>query len=478
MTSSRVVLPIPYTDPVAAFAPFAGDPVAALLDSAGGDPDRGRYAYIAVDPYRVISAHGPLTVDGHPVAGDSFTVLADELAVARRPAEPGLPPFQGGAVGFFGYELGRHLERLPKPRLDDAVFPDMVFGLYDTIAAFDLVAERAWVMAVDVPGTPGAPATKIRPAAAERAWALAARIAEAPALGPVDWSVKGAWRPETARADYQRSLRRVIDYIHAGDIFQANLTQRFIGTLPERLAPFTVYRRLRELTPAPFAAFLRCGAARVLASASPERFLRLGKDGRIDTRPIKGTRPRGATPEEDADLADALLTSDKDRAENLMIVDLLRNDLSRVSKTGSVRVTGLCLLESFATVHHLVSVVEGQLRAGLDAIDLLRATFPGGSITGAPKIRAMEIIAELEPARRGPYCGSIAWLGFDGAMESSIVIRTVVIDGRTALAQAGGGIVADSDPAAEYDETITKARALLDSLDPRHRNAAFSDGGP
>ena len=476
MTSSRVVLPIPYTDPVAAFAPFAGDPVAALLDSAGADADRGRYAYIAVDPYRVISANGPVTVDGHPVAGDPFTVLADELTGARRPAEPGLPPFQGGAVGFFGYELGRHLERLPKPRLDDAVFPDMVFGLYDTIAAFDMVAGRAWVMAVDVPSnTPG---TKPRPAAAERAWSLAARIAEAPSLSPVDWSVKGAWRPETTRADYERTLRRVIDYIHAGDIFQANLTQRFIGALPEGLTPFTVYRRLRQLTPAPFAAYLRCGEARVLASASPERFLRLSHDGRIDTRPIKGTRPRGATPQEDADLADTLLASDKDRAENLMIVDLLRNDLSRVSRTGSVRVSGLCLLESFATVHHLVSVVEGQLQAGLGAIDLLRATFPGGSITGAPKIRAMEIIAELEPARRGPYCGSIAWLGFDGAMESSIVIRTVVIDGRTALAQAGGGIVADSDPAAEYDETITKARALLDSLDPRQRHAAVSDGGP
>ncbi len=465
MTSSRVVLPIPYTDPVAAFAPFAGDPVAALLDSAGGETDRGRYAYISVDPYRVISADGPVTVDGHPVAGDPFTVLAHELAGARRPAEPGLPPFQGGAVGFFGYELGRHLEQLPKPRLDDPVFPDMVFGLYDTLVAFDVPAERAWVMAVDVPSATA------RPPAAERAWALAARIAETPRLSPVDWSAAGSWKPETAPADYQATLRRVIDYIHSGDIFQANLSQRFLGVLPERLAPFTVYRRLRELTPAPFAAFLRCGGGRALASASPERFLRLDAAGRIDTRPIKGTRPRGATPEEDADLADTLLTSDKDRAENLMIVDLLRNDLSRVSKTGSIRVTGLCLLESFATVHHLVSVVEGQLRPGLGAIDLLRATFPGGSITGAPKIRAMEIIAELEPTRRGPYCGSIAWLGFDGAMESSIVIRTIVIDGRTALAQAGGGIVADSDPVAEYDETLTKARALLDSLDPRQHKA-------
>jgi len=242
--------------------------------------------------------------------------------------------------------------------------------------------------------------------------------------------------------------------------------QRFIGSLPEGLPPFTVYRRLRALSPAPFAAYLMCGEGRAVASASPERFLHLEADGRIQTRPIKGTRPRGATPEEDADLADTLLTSDKDRAENLMIVDLLRNDLSRVSTFGSVRVTGLCLLESYANVHHLVSVVEGRLMAGLGPVDLLRATFPGGSITGAPKIRAMEIIAELEPTRRGPYCGSIAWLGFDGAMESSIVIRTITMNDAVALAQAGGGIVADSDPAAEYDETITKAQALLDSLDP------------
>ncbi len=202
-----------------------------------------------------------------------------------------------------------------------------------------------------------------------------------------------------------------------------------------------------------------------MISASPERFLRLHPDGRIETRPIKGTRRRSSARTEDAALAEELLASAKDRAENLMIVDLLRNDLSRVARTGSVRVPQLCGLESFAAVHHLVSSIEAELREGLGPVDLLRVSFPGGSVTGAPKIRAMEIIRELEPARRGPYCGAVAWIGFDGAMDSSIVIRTLVVDGRTVILQAGGGIVADSVPAAEYEETMDKARALRSCLD-------------
>ena len=223
---------------------------------------------------------------------------------------------------------------------------------------------------------------------------------------------------------------------------------------------------MRAASPAPFAAFLGLGEGAAVVSASPERFLRLGADGRVETRPIKGTRPRRADAAADAAEARALLDSAKDRAENLMIVDLLRNDIGRVCAVGSVRVPVLCGLESFASVHHLVSVVEGRLAPGRTAVDLLRACFPGGSVTGAPKVRAMEIIAELEPARRGPYCGSIAWLGADGGMDSSIIIRTLCIgaSGRVA-AQAGGGIVADSDPAAEHEESLTKAAALLRALD-------------
>jgi para-aminobenzoate synthetase component 1 len=262
-------------------------------------------------------------------------------------------------------------------------------------------------------------------------------------------------------------IRRTIDYIEAGDIYQANITQRFQAPLPaefhgsglERLA---LYRALRERNPATFAAFLDFGRTAILSS-SPERFLKL-VDGGIETRPIKGTRPRADDAAADAALARELLASEKDRAENLMIVDLLRNDLGRTAKLGSVKVPVLFGLESYATVHHLVSVVTAELEAGRDAVDLLRLAFPGGSVTGAPKIRAMEIIAELEPTARGPYCGAIGYLSADGAMDTNIVIRTCLIDGDRISFQVGGGIVADSDPEAEWQESLTKARALIETL--------------
>ncbi len=295
---------------------------------------------------------------------------------------------------------------------------------------------------------------------------MAARIAAQPVPGAIDWTRKGTWVPELNRREYEEKVSRALAYIHAGDIFQANLTQRILGELAAGLDAFMLYRRLRRLSPAPFGAYLASADGLAVASASPQRVVTLDARGRVTTRPIKGTRPRGETPERDLAQAQALLASEKDRAENLMIVDLLRNDLSRVCRLGSVEVTELARLETFANVHHLVSEVQGTLFPNRGAMDLLRATFPGGSITGAPKIRAMEIINELEPARRGPYCGAIAWIGFDGAMDSSIVIRTLVIKGTQVVAQAGGGIVADSDPAAEYDESMDKARPLLESLDP------------
>jgi para-aminobenzoate synthetase component I len=264
------------------------------------------------------------------------------------------------------------------------------------------------------------------------------------------------------RAAYEVAVARVIEYILAGDIFQANISQRFRAELPDGADALALYRRLRRRNPAPFAALLDYGDVAIV-SASPERFLSF-HDGLVETRPIKGTRPRGATPEEDARLAAELLGSEKDRAENVMIVDLLRNDLSRVCRDHSVLTPEICTLESYATVHHLVSTVTGRLQPDVDSVDLLRATFPGGSITGAPKFRAMEIIAELEPTRRGPYCGAIGWLGFDGSMDTSITIRTYCLKGRTVTFQAGGGITADSDPAAEYEETLAKARALVAAL--------------
>jgi para-aminobenzoate synthetase component 1 len=257
-------------------------------------------------------------------------------------------------------------------------------------------------------------------------------------------------------------VQKVIDYILAGDIFEANISQRFKADLPAGLAPFDLYRRLREINPAPFAAYLNFKDTQ-LASASPERFLKLSA-GYVETRPIKGTRPRGKSEEEDATLARELVASEKDWAENVMIVDLLRNDLSRVCENHSVQVPQLCGLESYPSVHHLVSVVTGRLRSGMGALDLLKAAFPGGSITGAPKLRAMEIIAELEPTRRGPYCGSVAYLGFDGALDSSIIIRSFCIRQGQVSFQAGGAVVADSVPRQEQEEVLAKAGALFRAL--------------
>ena len=279
---------------------------------------------------------------------------------------------------------------------------------------------------------------------------------------PVDGSdPRVGLRSSFTHEGYLHAVNRVREYILAGDIFQTNLSQRFEAPLEE--LPWDLYRRLRSQNAAPFAAYLDFPEALIL-SASPERFLRVTPDRHVETRPIKGTRPRGVGPEHDAALGQALTESAKDRSENLMIVDLIRNDLSRVCSPGTVRVQELFALEHFATVHHLVSTVVGQLRAGTDALDLLRAAFPGGSITGAPKLRAMEIIAELEPSARGVYCGAIGYLGLSGALDTSIPIRTAVVrDGRVYLS-AGGGIVADSDAEQEYRETLDKARGMIDAL--------------
>jgi para-aminobenzoate synthetase component 1 len=464
------VLSIPYVDPVAAFAPFADQSMAAFLDSAltgSSTSSHGRYSYIAIDPYRVLTAGEQTILDGHIVADDPFTVLARELAACSWPhasvAEDIPVPFQTGAIGFFAYELGRHLEQLPAPAPNDLDIPEMVIGFYDTIAAFDTEKKRAWVLARS---EPIAHLSKPRASAEFRAQALATKLAKTPGLTPFDEMPWGSWSAETTPEEYEARIRQAIDYIYAGDVFQVNLTQRFVGTLGENIGPYRLYRRLRAINPSPYAAFLRTGGQQAIVSASPECYLSLRANRQVVTRPIKGTSPRGVNPQEDAALAARLQCSEKDRAENLMIVDLLRNDLSRVCSIGSVKTKKLFSLESFASVHHLVSEVHGELSADATAVDLLKATFPGGSITGAPKIRAMEIINELEPTRRGPYCGAIAWLGCDGAMEASIVIRTLTVSGRTVVAQAGGGIVADSDPRAEYTESLDKIGPLLAALDP------------
>jgi para-aminobenzoate synthetase component 1 len=453
---------IAWCEPALAASACADDPYCAFLDSAADGDPRSRYSYVCTSPFLVVEAAGAsVTVNGRAAAGNPFSVLEGELARWRVLPGEAPVPFLGGAVGMLGYELGGWLERLPQRHADLLGIPDMVFGFYDVVLAFDRAARRCWVLSSGFPEIePGAR----RARAAARAEALVRRLEPAPAAKDVGgWHCR--WRADFEPAAYEERIRRVLDYIRAGDIFQANFTMRFQAARPPGLRPFDLYTRLRALSPAPFAAFLSCGPKLGLASVSPERFLRLSPDGRIETRPIKGTRPRHADPAVDEQEARALMASEKDRAENLMIVDLMRNDIGRVSEVGSVGVPVLFGLESFASVHHLVSVVQGQLRSGLGPVDLLRATFPGGSVTGAPKVRAMEIINELEASRRGPYCGSVAWIGFDGAMDSSIVIRTLVLTEAAVVAQAGGGIVADSNPGAEYEELLVKVLPLLRALE-------------
>ena len=454
---------IPYEDPVQMFSRFAVMPGAIFFDSARRETIQGRYSFIALDPFSLLQVkNGSLVWDKvqqnnvHP-----FKVIQDALKPYHLTPIPDLPPFQGGVAGFFSYDLCHALENLPEAKADDAGLPDLILGFYDLIISFDHQQQKAWIVAS---GLPESDAAKRRARAESRGQWLKEKLAE-PFAPPADAKAvcdKVDIHSNFQYQDYLAAVEKVIEYIYAGDIFEANISQRFSTNLVDGLSAWHLYLRLRNLNPAPFAAYLNFNEV-ILASASPERFLQL-KRKVIEARPIKGTRPRGSTVAEDQDLADALRTSLKDRAENIMIVDLLRNDLSKVCLPHSVKVQQLCALESYATVHHLVSAIEGTLKPELDALDLLLAAFPGGSITGAPKVRAMEIIAEIEPTVRGPYCGSIAYIGFDGAMDSSIIIRTFLIKDQRVSFQVGGAIVADSDPLAEYQETLSKAKALLQAL--------------
>ena len=457
---------VPAPDPVETCARFADLPFLVFLDSATHPEQAGRYSFLVADPATIVRSKGALT---QQLGEGRWTrVAADPVAHVSALLEPfaaepvaGLPPFQGGAAGYVGYDWGAQLERVPRTRYDDLAIPDVMLGLYDWVIAWDHQTKRAWVISTGIPEQGAAR----RDRTARRLAFVKERLAErrsdrlaAPSYPVPD--VPGL-RSNFTREGYLDAVARVIEYVYAGDIFQANLSQRLEAPLAG--TPFELYRRLRQRNPAPFAAYLAFGDV-VVVSSSPERFLCVDAGRRVETRPIKGTRPRGVGPEHDAALALALAESDKDRAENVMIVDLLRNDLSRVCQPGTVRVPELFALEHYQTVHHLVSTVVGELAPELDALDLLRAAFPGGSITGAPKVRAMQIIAELEPTQRGVYCGSIGYLSATGALDSSIVIRTYLVVGRDVYFQVGGGIVADSDPEQEYRETLDKARGLIAAL--------------
>ena len=459
-------------DPVAWCRAFADQPGLALFDSALKDQRLGRYSFLGIDPFARLEADRTgVRLNGAGTGSDPFESIGE--LCERYGIEPrsDLPPFQTGLAGYFGYGLRHHVERVPTHAHADIAWPDLILGLYDLVLAVDHMEGRAWLLASGYPET--TPRSRRERAEARIGWARD-RLRRAPQTSPAaSWAISA--KPDLSPAEFRAAVRRTIDYIEAGDIYQANITQRFRARLPAGFDRLSLYQALRTRNPATFGAYLDFGATSLLSS-SPERFLKV-TDGAVETRPIKGTRPRGRGPAEDKALAAELLASAKDRAENLMIVDLLRNDISRVCKIGSVTVPTLFGLESYATVHHLVSVVAGELAQGRRAVDLLRACFPGGSVTGAPKIRAMEIIAELEPTARGPYCGSIGYLSADGGMDSNIVIRTYCLQGQDLTFQVGGGIVADSDPQAEYEESLAKAKALIEVLaqggiQPAHGSAA------
>ncbi len=430
-------------------------------------PLLGRYSFLAADPFQFIQC----PADG----GDALGVLAGQLGPLTTPTIDDLPPFQGGAAGLLSYDLGRSLETLPTPGIDELQLPSLAMGLYDVVVAFDHALGRAWIISQGFPET-GAASRRARaverlkeargwltgdPGRAPRRTAAQIAMVRQGALA-AQYEVDGAAdiTSNFSRQGYLQAVQRVIDYIRAGDVFQVNLSQRLL--CPAREESPALYRRLRACNPAPFAGYFDAGGFQVL-SASPERFLCV-RGREVETRPIKGTRPRTGDPRLDRPAEAELLASEKDRAENVMIVDLLRNDLSRVCQPESVRVSQLCGIEAYEHVLHLVSAVRGRLRDECSPLDLLRAAFPGGSVTGAPKIRAMEIIAELEPTARGPYCGAMGYWGFDGSLDLSILIRTITAAGGWWQFCVGGGVVAQSVPEREYEETWHKAEGLLQAV--------------
>lgn len=449
------VRPLSWKPPLQALACLGHDE-GCLGFIGGGAHALARWSYVMARPVRTHVWH-------RSMGGDPFAGLQEALSAPDMTPHPDLGPFQGGWAGLLGYELGHAFEALPETGSAawPDTWPDVWLGLYDTLAVFDAESQQAWVLSWGL-----TQASQLDHALAEqRAQSLANLIESAQPLKPraVEAPTNLALHPMQSRAEVEVQIARAIDYIRAGDIFQANISARFSGQLEHGDTPFDLFSRLMGRHPSPFAAYLSLGE-KIVASHSPERFISRSSSGLLETRPIKGTATRHKDPIQDARNAQILLGSEKDRAENLMIVDLMRNDIARVCEAGSVKVPRLCDLESFSTVHHLVSEVRGQQKPELGFFDALRSCFPPGSITGAPKVRAMEIISELEDEPRGPWCGSMIRVGFDGAADSNVLIRTAACqkwDDRWHIdARAGAGIVADSEPSQEYEEILVKARAL------------------
>lgn len=452
-------------------------PHCIFLESVTTSDARGRYSFLAADPFEFTTL---------PPGTERVTErLEQSLARFVSQMVDDLPPFQGGAAGLIGYDLNRSLESLAPATFDALDIPAVAVGLYDVVLAFDHVAGRQWLISQGFPETEPAARAERADRRAEFFLDIMANVSggeEAPIpTTPVPTTSQASdfvWEQLVAidRRDvpdgvfsnfspdkYLESVQRVVDYIRAGDVFQVNLAQQLYARA--NADSRTLYHRLRSRNPAPFAGFFDIDGQRQIVSASPERFLRV-RGGRVEARPIKGTRRRQPLPEADFYAGQELKDSEKDRAENIMILDLLRNDLSRVCIPESVRVTQLCDIETYEFVLHLVSAVEGVLRSDRNIFDLLAGAFPGGSITGAPKVRAMEIVQELEPHARGAYCGSLGYLGFDGSLDLSILIRTITVSGDLWQIPVGGGIVIQSTPEAEYEETWHKAHGMLKAIVP------------
>ncbi|MEC8553565.1 MAG: anthranilate synthase component I family protein [Planctomycetota bacterium] len=457
-------LPIEYT-PEYCFERLHHLPGCVWLDSSMPQAELGRYSYLGVDPFMRVRIDRP--------HASAVAQLRDYIAPFRQSKLEGIPPFQGGWMGWFGYELGRSFENLPRAQHNDFNLPVAALGLYDLVLSWDHQREEGWIVSQGFPAQEGTARSKRAYSRLKEITQLLAGVPKRSStnhggyeltnlqLAPQYSTRWNNWTSNFAPEQYRSAVGEAVEYIHAGDVFQINLSQRLL-TRATASSP-ELYMHLRKVSPAPFSGYADFGRIQVISS-SPERFLRLD-DGCIETRPIKGTRPRLSDPTADRGMGTLLEVSEKDRSENVMIVDLMRNDLARVSDYDSIEVESLCGLEEYPFVWHLVSVVRSKLMEACTTSDVLRCTFPGGSITGAPKIRAIEIIAELEPTVRGPYCGSLGYISFAGDMDLSILIRTITACNGWWQAPVGGGIVADSKPDLEEQETWHKAEGMLQAID-------------
>lgn len=465
--------------PVSAFKRIAGNAEwAFLFESVVGGERIGRYSFLGAEPFRIVEATRDRVrtfVPGRPatesVHADPLKALEEELKAYRAPSVPGLPRFCGGAVGFAGYDSVRYLESLPNAPKDDRGIPDLSFAFYDRMVIFDHVDKTVLAVAGARIEGRGSNQDKLRKAyddACRNVDELVRQLQNTDdGLTVSDFSPQSSIpNPQSnhTREQYETAVRKAKEFILAGDIFQVVLSQRF--QVPVAADPFDVYRSLRIVSPSPFMFFVKHGPV-TLVGASPEIMCRV-ENGIVTNRPLAGTRRRGQSEAQDKQLAAELLADPKERAEHIMLVDLARNDVGRVAEIGSVTISDLLTVERYSHVMHLSSTVTGQLQSGLTAFDALRAALPAGTLSGAPKVRAMEIIDELEPHRRGPYGGAVGYVDFGGNMDTCIALRTMVIKDGIAYVQAGAGIVADSDPADEYQETVNKAASLMRALGAAH----------